>query len=312
MKNDISIKIISVLFAIGLWFYIIQVQNPDIERTVKNVPVLFAGQADLESRNLMLINDKEYTVDLRLRGQRKVLQDLDSTQVSVSVDVSNITSIGTHSMHTKVAVPYGSVEIVNQSPSSVTVSVDEIVETEKEIRLKTIGEPMHGYSVGAAKIEPASIKIRGAKSIVDVVDHLFVTVDVSGKSEDISTVETVEFSSSSDAVIVTPYVMATPQNVNVHCEILKNKIVPIEPVFAWGINNVEQWFELDSNSVKTIEIAGASAAIDRLDKIKTEEIALEMIGEDGEVVVKLVLPAGVESLNGDKVTLKLKKITQRQ
>ncbi len=310
MKKDISIKIISVLFAIGLWFYIIQVQSPDIERTVKNVPVLFAGQSELEDRNLMLINDKEYTVDLKLRGQRKVLQDLNSTQVSVSVDVGNLTATGTHSMRTTVAVPYGSVEVVNQSPSSVSVSVDEIIETEKEIKVKTTGEPAHGYSVGNTKIEPSSAKIRGAKSIVGAVDHLFVSVDVSGKSEDISSVEPIELSSSSDAVIVSPYVAIAQQNADVHCEILKEKVVSIEPIFAWGINNAEQWFELDGNSVKTIEIAGASAAIDNIDKIQTEEITAEMIGEDGEVEVNLLLPAGIESLNGNKITLKLKKVSQ--
>ena len=307
MKKDISLKIISLLFAIGLWFYIIQVQSPDIERTVKNIPVLFAGQTELESRNLMLINDKEYTVNLRLRGQRKVLQDLDSTQVSVSVDVSHLTSTGTHSVFTRVTVPYGSVEVVNQNPSVVNVSVDKIVEVEKEIKANITGEPAAGYAVGAVKLEPSTMKIRGAKSIVSVVDHLSVTIDVSHKSQDISTVAAVELASSSDAVIVSPYVTIAEQDVDVHCEILKKKTVSIRPVFANGINGAEQWYTLDDNSVKTVTVAGASAAIDTLTEIRTEEITHGMIGKDDEVEVGLVLPAGIESLDGEKVTLKLKK-----
>jgi len=310
-KKDLSIKIISLLFAIGLWFYIIQVQSPDIERTVKNVPVLFAGQTELEERNLMLVNDKEYTVDLKLRGQRKVLQDLDSTQVSVSADVGGLLSTGDHKVHTRVAVPYGSVEVVNQSPSVVSVTVDEIIEAEKELRVKTTGEPAHGYAVGNTKIEPATMKIRGAKSLVGAIDHLFVTVDVSGKSESISAIAPVELASSSDAVIVSPYVTTEQQNVDVHCEILKKKTVSIEPVFAPGTNNAEQWYALDDSSVKVIEVAGTAAMVDKLEKIQTEEIKPEMLGEDGEVEIKLVLPAGIESLDGDKVTLKLKKMNQK-
>lgn len=310
-QKDLSIKIISLLFAIGLWFYIIQVQSPDIERTVKNVPVLFAGQAELEERNLMLVNDKEYTVNLKLRGQRKVLQDLDSTQVSVSADVGSLTTTGDHKIHTSVAVPYGSVEIVNQSPSVVSVSVDEIVEVKKEIKAKTIGDPARGYAVGQVKIEPSTMKVRGAKSIVGAVDYLFVSIDVSDKNEDISSVESIEMASSSDAVIVSPYVTTEGQEVDVHCEILKKKTVPIWPVFATGINNVEQWYELDDISVKSVEIAGAAATIDGLTKIQTEEITLEMLGDDGEVQVNLLLPAGVESLDGSKVTLKLKKVNYK-
>lgn len=311
-KKDWSIKIISLLFAIGLWFYIIQVQSPDIERTVKNIPVLFAGQTELENRNLMLINDKEYTVDLRLRGQRKVLQDLNSTQISVSVDVGNISETGTHSIHANVAVPYGSISIVSQRPSVINVSVDEIVEAEKEIKVKPFGEPAEGYAVGTAKMEPAKMKIRGAKSIVSVVDHLFVSVDVSNKSEDISSIESVEFASSSDAVIVSPYVTAKEQDVDVHLEILKKKTVSISPVFASDVNSAEEWYVLDDNSVKSIEVAGASAAIDDLNVIHTEVITSGMIGKDGEVEVRLAFPAGVESLDGEKITLKLKKVNRNQ
>ena len=310
-KKDLSIKIISLLFAIGLWFYIIQVQSPDIERTVKNVPVLFAGQTELEERNLMLVNDKEYTVDLKLRGQRKVLQDLDSTQVSVSADVGGLLTTGDHKIHTRVTVPYGSVEVVNQNPSVVSVTVDEIIEAEKSIQVKITGEPGPGYAVGGTKIEPPTLKIRGPKSIVGAVDHLFVSVDVSGKSESISTVAPVELASSSDAVIVSPYVSTAQQNVDVHCEILKKKTVSIEPVFASGINNAESWYTLDDSSVKVIEVAGLAATVDSLDKIRTEEIKPDMLGEDGEIEIKLVLPAGVESLDGEKVTLKVKKMNQK-
>ena len=34
MRKDISTKILSVLFAIVMWFYIIQVQDHEVEKTV--------------------------------------------------------------------------------------------------------------------------------------------------------------------------------------------------------------------------------------------------------------------------------------
>ena len=39
MRKDLSTKIISLLFAIFMWFYIIQVQDPEIEKKIKDVPV---------------------------------------------------------------------------------------------------------------------------------------------------------------------------------------------------------------------------------------------------------------------------------
>ena len=308
MKKDLSTKIISLIFAIGLWFYIIQVQSPDVEKTVKDVPVFFAQQSELEDRNLMLINDKEYTVDLKLSGQRKTLVDLDKTEISVTADVGKIESTGAHSVYTNVALPYGNVEIINQTPSVVTVMVDEIVEVEKEIRVKTVGEPAEGYAVGPIKTTPGKVTVRGAKTIVGGIDHVSATVDVSGKSEDISTVETLELVSTSDTVIESAYVTVSKETVDVHCEILKKKTVSIEPVFAEGLNSETEWYTLDDNSVKSIEVAGAASTIDGLDKVRTEEITQSMIGEDDEVEVKLILPTGVESLDGERITLKLKRM----
>lgn len=306
MKNDISTKIVSVLFAIVMWFYIIQVQSPEVERRIKDVPVLFTQMAELQDRDLMLVNEKEYKVDLKVRGRRKYVVDLDSSNVSVSADVGNIKNTGTHTVYTSVVLPNGNVEIVNQDPSIITVLVDDIVEVEKDIYVQTKGKPADGYCVGECKTTPGKLKIRGAKTVVGGIDHILTTVDVSNKSEDISTVEPFEFIGSADTVIKSAYVTVDQDTVDVHCEILKKKTVALEPKFAFDFGQ-DEWYELDDNSVKSIEIAGTASAIEKLNKIETQPITKQMIGDNDKVEVELVLPPGVQSLNGGKIILKLKK-----
>ncbi len=312
MKKNLSMKIISLLFAIVLWFYIIQVQAPEIERNIKDVPVLFTQQAELKSRNLMLINDKEYSVDLKIRGQRKFLQDLDNTDVAVSADVGNIYSTGSHTIHTSVAVPYGNVEVLNQNPSLVTVTVDEIVEIEKEIVVVTNGDPKAGYVVGKTKTNPETILIKGAKTIVGGVDHARVVIDVTGKNEDISTVQLVELVSSSGTVIDSTFADLSKDKVEVHCEILKEKNVSIEVIFEEGVNTETEWYELEDNSVKSITIAGMGSALEKLDKVQTEKITKAMLDGKESIEVALVIPEGILSLDGEKVTLRFKKNTKTQ
>ncbi len=70
MRKDLSTKIISLLFAIFMWFYIIQVQDPEIEKIIKDIPVQFT-KTELEERGLTLTNDKEVQIDVKVRGQRK-------------------------------------------------------------------------------------------------------------------------------------------------------------------------------------------------------------------------------------------------
>lgn len=306
MKNDLSTKLISLFFAIIMWFYIIQVQSPEIEKTVKDVPVLFTQKAELESRNLTLINDKEYTVDLKVRGQRKYLLGLDTSNISVSAHVSKIDATGTHTVYTSVLMPNGNIEVVNQDPSVITVTVDDIIEQEKAVIVVAEGEPAKEFHVGKSKTTPATIKIRGAKSVVGAIDHISATVDVSDKTEDISTVEEVELIGSADTVINSAYVTLSQNTVDVHCEILKKKTVDIQPVFESGLNHQDEWYTLAENSVKAIEVAGTTTVIEELQKVETQVITRQMI-DDEKVEVELVLPEGVESLDGNKITLKLKK-----
>jgi len=64
---------------------------------------------------------------------------------------------------------------------------------------------------------------------------------------------------------------------------------------------------LDDNSVKSIDVAGSVAAIEELVGISTSEITEDKISNDGEVEVELILPDGIKSLDGNNVTLRLKK-----
>ena len=41
LKNDGMLKIISLVIAIGLWIYVVQVQNPDREETLTEMKHMF-------------------------------------------------------------------------------------------------------------------------------------------------------------------------------------------------------------------------------------------------------------------------------
>ncbi len=311
MKKDLSTKLISLLFAIFMWFYIIQVQSPEIERTIKSVPVQFT-KAQLEGKNLMLVNDKEVTVNVKVRGQRRYIMGINKSDITVMADVSSIESTGTHRVFPSVVMPYGNIEIVEQNPSAINVTVDEIVSEEKEVRIVTSGNPRNGYTVGDIKATPEKVTIKGAKSIISGIAYVAATVDVSGKNEDISTVEPLYLVGTSDTEINTPYVTINKESADVHCAILKKKTLEIDVKFADGINTANEWYTLDANSVKAVELAGTAAAIDALEKIETKTVYKYMIKESGEVEVELSLPEGVKSLDGNTVTLKLKRVTKEE
>jgi len=305
MRKDLSTKIISLLFAIFMWFYIIQVQDPEIEKNIKDIPVQFT-KTELEERGLTLTNDKEVQIDVKVRGQRKHISGIKKEDIAAVADASNINSTGTHEININVILPYGSVELLEQNPQHIIVTVDEIVVAEKEVLINQIGNPKLGYCVGDYKVTPEKVKIKGPKSIVNTIEALTADVDVGGKDEDVTVADaTIRFIGTSGEIFNTPYITLEKDVVDVHCTISKKKTVAIEARFSDGLG-----YTLADTSVKSIEIAGDADIIEKIDKISTSIIYSGMISKNGEVKVKLQLPEGVTSLDGDELTLKLKSVTQ--
>ena len=56
--KNIAIKVLSLMFAILLWGYVLMTQNPPRVKTVTDVTVSIEGEADLTTRKLTLRGDR--------------------------------------------------------------------------------------------------------------------------------------------------------------------------------------------------------------------------------------------------------------
>ena len=74
MKRRIFQAFLALVFACGLWVYVITVDNPNDEITLYDVPVVLSGESFLHDRGLMLSTQETPTITLTLSGNR--VQDL--------------------------------------------------------------------------------------------------------------------------------------------------------------------------------------------------------------------------------------------
>ncbi|MBE7036004.1 MAG: hypothetical protein E7403_01770 [Ruminococcaceae bacterium] len=306
LKSDSALKIFSVIIAICLWFYVVQVQSPDINRKIKGVPVVFTQKNVLEEKNLVLLNDNEYTIDIEIRGSRKYVMDVNSKNLTVLADVSNIEATGRHIVFTNIVLPYANLEVVNKNPSMLPVDVDHLVTVEKPVKAIIEGTPKDSYIVGDITTNPESVVIRGPQTIVAGIDSLAVTVDVNNKSGDIAGVEPLKILGTNNKEIKSQLLTFSTAEIEVRTELLKTKTVHLKPSFDPTMTEIVNQYILDENSIKEIKIAGIQATVDSLTSIQTNPISLSDI-EDGEVTVTLDLPQGVRSLDGESFTLRFSK-----
>ena len=306
-SGDRALKIFAAIIAISLWFYVVQVQNPEIKKTIKGVPVVFSQSGLLEEKNLVMLNDSEYTVDIEIRGPRKNVMKVNRKNISVLADLGAIDSTGRHTVVTNVVMPYSSLEVLSKSPSAVSVDVDTLITVTKPVEVFAQGTPKDSYVVGNTSTNPEEITVKGPKSIIDSIQSVGVSVSVDGKSADTAGRGIVLALGTGEKEIVNQNLTYSIGEIEYHVEILKAKTVNLEPVFSEAAQYFASEYVLDENSIKTIRIAGVQAMVDSMEKIKTEPITLRDISAGGEVTVKLDLPEGVRSLDGDSFTLRFSR-----
>ncbi len=304
-RDDMALKIISVLIAIGLWFYVVQVQSPDIERTVKGIPVVFSQKDSLEKKGLSLLNDKEHTIDIKIRGKRKYVMDASAENITVLADVSGISETGSHTLYTNIVLPYANLEITNQSPSALNITVDKLVAVKKDIIVRTTGTPKDGFAAGKITVAPKTVTLKGPKTILDGVSSVVAELDIKDKSSDIETILPIKIYGSNEREIKSAYISTDISETEVRCEILKTKLVDIQPIIDGAGLLEHSEYRLDAASLKQVKVAGSEEQIDALVQIRTKRISPNSIKENGEVTVELELPPGIRSLEGDSFTLRL-------
>ena len=129
MKSKIVRFLLSLLIAFGIWLYVVTVVSPESEVVIHNIPVQFDGDIVLAERDLIVVSDKNCTVNLKLFGNRVDLNKLSASNVTVVEDLSQITEPGEHHVRFDVtypaAVQQGKIEVMERDPQYITVTVAE-------------------------------------------------------------------------------------------------------------------------------------------------------------------------------------------
>lgn len=69
-KNDITVKIFSLIIAIILWSYVMDQKNPEITNEYKNVTVNLTNVSALDRQGLVVMEPSEVKVNVKMTGKK--------------------------------------------------------------------------------------------------------------------------------------------------------------------------------------------------------------------------------------------------
>ena len=183
LMNNIGLKILAFLAAGLLWLLVVNIDDPVTSATYQDVPVTVINQEVLaEEQQTFQIVDDTQTVDVTVTARRKILNRIQKEDITATADMRELT-LKTQIPITVTVAGYDSVE-AEAYPRNLQVKLEDEELKNFPIVPKTTGTVRDGYVLGDIEAVPENVSIRGPKSVVDQIDRVEATVNVSGLSED--------------------------------------------------------------------------------------------------------------------------------
>ena len=142
--------LLSIFVAASIWFFVDEHNNRTVEVEFKDIPITYRDVNEgLSERGLMLVEGEESgtseTIDLTLEGRRRLITDLDSSKITVTVDLSDITETGKKWI--KPSITYSErkfADITVESSYYVTVNISELNRRTVDVRCEVTGNVANG------------------------------------------------------------------------------------------------------------------------------------------------------------------------
>lgn len=173
----------SVGIAITLWFMVNGNADMLITQDFNSIPITLTNVEALTEKNLVLADDKNYYLNLQVKGTDKNLRNVNMKEVTAEVDLSDIDEKGTYDLDVEVKGLANSVIISSMNPTSLAIEVDNIIKEALDVVVLLEGKPANDLSVISAKSQE-QVEVEGPEESIARIDKITTTVDVSGLESD--------------------------------------------------------------------------------------------------------------------------------
>lgn len=306
-SKNIMLKIISLVFAMLLWGYVLMMQDPVRIKTISNVTVNIEGEADLIARRLIIRGNKQFNdAVVKVKTQLTQYADLTADDITATINLAGVTEKGTYDITVSAKSSTGSV--VSISPSEVTIEVDNLVSRRIPVEINLTGSLPDGYWAGDPVISRSEIDVEGAaEDIADIV-KASADIDLTECTASINRAVTLTLYDKDGNVISSDLLLGTLPSVTVALNVENMKEVPVDTTSALlGVDELPVNYELVSCQIvagpATVRLVGDAQTLESIDSISLEPIDITGMKESISQTSTMIIPDGLSLLDDDTVEL---------
>lgn len=305
--RTILLMIVSLLAAIVLWAYVTEERGEDVDWTFYGVSVRFEGEETLrESRGLIVSESSAATARVNLKGSRRTVSALDSADLAVTVNVSDITTAGNYSRSPRVTyttrIDTGAISSYRTEPETIDFYVDVLKSKPVDVVGEFNGSAAEGHIAGRLQISPNTINIYGPEKVLAEIDRAYVDVTRTEVDRTLTFDSAYVLLDADGNEVPTDELTFDTETVSVTLPIssVREVALTVDLLYGGGVaeDNVKVHLEPD-----TVTLAGDAEALSGLNSISVARVDLSQITENSYTeICRVLIPNDTEIISGASET----------
>ncbi len=299
LTHNLGLKILAVLFSVMLWIVATNINDPVQRRTYYRVPVTMTNTSAVtgSGKTYRVLDDTD-EVTITVRATETMLDSIDREDLVAVADFSQMTEDNTVPITVSLSrYSKGDVEEISTNIDSVRLEVEDRIEKQLEIQLKTIGTAAEGYMAGTPVTDINAMTISGPESVVNQVDRAVAEISLNNVRTTLHITAAIRLLDEEGNEVTSSEIEKSATEVSVDVPVYEVKEVPIvyehmgEPADGYQISGSR------TITPETVRVAGRSSVIDALENITIPAEALDITGatrtQEITVNIREYLPADV-------------------
>lgn len=298
--NHLDLKLLSLIIAILIWIVVANVDNYKTTKQITGIEIEFTNGSAITEKNKVYEVPEETTIDVVVKGPRSVVEGLTKDDFKAVADLSKMSI--TNAVSVEVSAVRSSVEkevTIVYSNNAINVAVEDKVEKQLPITVKTSENVADGYAISNKTAAPNLITIKGAESIVNTISEVYVDVDVSNANKDIVAYGEPVFVDYAGKTIESEKFEYDVKTVEVSIEVKKTKELRVKVATSGDVRDGYQISSIDYQPT-SIVVVGNAEDLAKIDEILIDDVDVTNASSDMETSVALAeyLPSEISIADG--------------
>ena len=303
MKNKALTALLSFGIALALWLYVVTVVSPNSDKKYTNIPVTLQGEVVLQERGLMITTTELPSVSLHLEGNRTDLNKLNSSNITIAVDVSRIGEAGVHYLSYSPSypgdVPNNAITVLNRTPSNITLTVENRVSKEVPVEVNYTGSLSEDFMADKEnkELDYESVNVAGPQSVIDQIAMARIDVNLDGRSESISEQFRYTLCNEKGEPVDVQLVTTDVEEIALTLRIVRVKEIQllVQVVAGGGATPETSSIKVEPESIR---VSGSDNLLADLEQLVLGTIHLGEMSADEVLTFPIKLPEGITNETG--------------